>query len=133
METTIHHGGCLCGAIRYQVSGPALGTVACTCTQCQRQTGSPLPTFVRYPLDRFRLTGGAPAAYRASDFATREFCAACGSPLFWRRDGGSHVSILLGSFDEPAAMPAPAGQLFADHAVPWLPPVEGMAVHRQRP
>ncbi len=125
MGSTVHDGGCLCGAIRYRVDGAALRTTVCTCGQCQRQTGSPLPAFVRYPLDRFQLTAGAPAGYRASDAATREFCARCGSVLLWRGDDGGEISILVGTFDQPAAMPAPSLHIFARHAVPWLPALAG--------
>ena len=32
-------GGCLCGAVRYQVRGPLRSVVMCHCSQCRRQTG----------------------------------------------------------------------------------------------
>ncbi len=33
-------GGCLCGAIRYEITGPPLVAYPCHCTACQRLTGS---------------------------------------------------------------------------------------------
>src|SRR5438128_1643089 len=93
--TADHEGGCLCGAIRYRVSGAPITTNLCHCTQCRRQTGSPLPAFVTFPLDRFHLLSGEPASYRSSDFAVRQFCPRCGSALFWRRDGGTELDIHL--------------------------------------
>ena len=36
-------GGCLCGAIRYQVQSVPLRTLACHCTFCQEMTGNGLP------------------------------------------------------------------------------------------
>ncbi len=35
-----HEGGCLCGSIRYTVSGDPFIAVACHCKQCQLRTGS---------------------------------------------------------------------------------------------
>jgi hypothetical protein len=35
----------------------------------------------------------------------RGFCRDCGTPLFFHRRSGGHVSISIGSFDEPAAIP----------------------------
>lgn len=33
-------GGCQCGAIRYEISGPPAAVYACHCTECQKQSGS---------------------------------------------------------------------------------------------
>ena len=35
-----HTGGCLCGAVRYTVTGAPVRAVACHCKFCQRRTGS---------------------------------------------------------------------------------------------
>ena len=32
-------GGCLCGAVKYQVTGVLRPVVACHCTQCQKTSG----------------------------------------------------------------------------------------------
>ncbi len=114
-------GGCLCGDIRYRVTGEATHTNICHCTQCQRQTGSLIGAFFTYPLDRFEILQGKPTAYRASDFAAREFCARCGSTLFWRADGADEIDCFLGTLDQPDRMPRPADQLWTRHRVPWFP------------
>jgi len=118
--TASHEGGCLCSAIRYRATGMPAFTVIRTCTQCMRQTGSPLPTYASYPLAQFALLSGAPESYRASDRARREFCGDCGSFLFWRRDGGSRIGIALGGFDDPSAQPKPDVRIWARHGVSWL-------------
>lgn len=129
--TERHSGACLCGAVRYQVKGEPSGGNICHCTQCRRQTGSPLPAFATYPLDRFELLAGEPAAYRASDFATRQFCPRCGSALFWRRDGGAELDIFLGSFDHPERLPRPAFQLWTQHRIPWVPELPEIRAYRR--
>jgi hypothetical protein len=92
-------GGCLCGAVRYEVSGPLRDIVACHCGMCRRQTGS----FVHATAARlagFRLIEeGGLAWYRSSPSARRGFCRLCGSSLFWQADGRPTISIMAGSLD----------------------------------
>lgn len=33
-------GGCLCGGVRYEVTGPLRGVWACHCSQCRRTSGN---------------------------------------------------------------------------------------------
>lgn len=117
----VHHdGGCLCGAIRYRVEGAPNDTSICWCSQCQRQTGAAMPGFVSYPVDRFTLLAGTPATYRASDTAARQFCAHCGSSLFWQRDGSPELDVFWGTLDDPSAMPPPSDQIWAAHRPAWV-------------
>jgi hypothetical protein len=116
-----HSGGCLCGAIRFRLTGDPIDGNICYCTQCRRQTGSPMVAFVTYPADRFELLSGTPASFRASTFATRQFCSGCGTPLSWRRDGREDMDVFLGSLDHPEMMPKPPKQLWTQHRLPWVP------------
>jgi len=115
-----HQGGCLCGAVRYKTTGTPNDTNVCYCTQCQRQSGSPLPAFANFNLDQFELLRGELGSYRASDTASRQFCPSCGSWLFWVRDGGTRISITLGSFDDPSDFPTPDYEIWTDHRIKWL-------------
>jgi len=117
----MHTGGCLCGAIRYQVSGPPLRAMICHCGQCRRQSGSALPTVIAWPRDKFAITKGEPAGIRLSTFATRQFCRDCGTPLFWNRDNGTHMTVFLGSLDDAEAMPKPVEQYWTGRRIPWVP------------
>ena len=65
---TVHQGGCLCGAVRYKTTGTPNDTNICYCTQCQRQSGSPLPAFANFNLDQFEIVQGELGSYRASDY-----------------------------------------------------------------
>ena len=129
MEDAVHEGGCLCGAIRYRAEGKPYNTNVCYCTQCQRQSGAVMPAFAAFTLDRFRLTKGAPTSYRASDFATRRFCATCGTSLFWQRDGADMLDVFLGTLDQPARLPPPDDQLWGEHRVPWVPDLPGIKLY----
>ncbi len=49
-------GGCQCGAVRYEVSGPPRIVYACHCTECQRQSGSAFAMAAVIPGESFRIT-----------------------------------------------------------------------------
>jgi hypothetical protein len=122
----LHTGGCLCGAIRYAMAGPPTSTNICYCTQCQRQTGAPLPAFVTCQSEDLTITSGEPTSYRSSPRAVRQFCAKCGSTLFWREDGEAAVDVFLGTIDEPNRLPRPTHAIWTAHRVAWLPDLEGV-------
>jgi hypothetical protein len=92
-------GGCLCGAVRYEVRGPLRPVVACHCTQCRRMTGHFLAATAARDGD-LTITGGTALKwYSASARARRGFCADCGSTLFWHGTGRDYVAIAAGSID----------------------------------
>lgn len=125
----VHSGGCLCGAVRYRLKGQPSRTTVCYCTQCQKQTGSPVPAMVTYELENFELVVGTPAVFRSSALATRQFCDRCGSALFWRGDGRAEVDIFMGTLDDPSPMPAPSLELWTVHRVKWLAHLDGTESH----
>src|SRR3974390_789042 len=100
-----HEGGCLCGAIRYRATDAPLRTSLCHCSQCRRETGSVMPAFATWPRESLTITKGKPAGIRLSSVAPREFCRDCGSPLFWRGDTGSTITVYLGSLEDAETMP----------------------------
>src|SRR4029077_19549434 len=85
-------GGCLCGAVRYEVKGPLRQVIACHCTMCRRTTGSYVHATAAMLAD-FRLTAEEGLAwYRSSPKAQRGFCKICGAHLFWQ---GRRPPLLL--------------------------------------
>lgn len=99
MTRETHGGGCLCGAVRYQVTGPLRPVVYCHCTQCRRTTGHFLAATAARHRD-FRLSSDAQLRwYESSDAARRGFCGHCGSTLFWQANGRDTISIAAGTLD----------------------------------
>ncbi len=94
-------GGCLCGGVRYEVTGPLRDVIACHCEQCRRTSGHHAAA-TSAKLADFRLTAEASLRwYRSSEAAERGFCGVCGGNLFWRRIGGDAISIFAGTLDMP--------------------------------
>ena len=117
---TIHEGGCLCGQVRLRVSAAPLQSGYCHCRMCQRNSGAPVVAWVTFPAASFSWTHGAPASYRSSARAMREFCRDCGSYMVFRSENSpDEVSVNTASFDDPAAFP-PAMHIYTESRVPWL-------------
>ena len=114
-------GGCLCGAVRFAVApGPIVESGYCHCRTCQRQSGAPVVAFFAVAPDRFRYQLGEAAGYRASAFATREFCSTCGTYLVFREDDASAtVSVNTATLDDPTRVP-PLYHIYVESRVCWF-------------
>jgi hypothetical protein len=98
-----HSGSCLCGGVRFTVSGKIGAPDACHCTHCRKQSG------------HFFASGNVPRAsldvagvenltwYQSSPKVRRGFCSRCGSSLFWDPAGYDWVAIAMGAFDTPTS------------------------------
>ena len=94
-----HEGGCLCGAVRYRVTGELRPVVACHCSQCRRTSGHHVAATAAR-VDELTVEGEAELTWFASSaFAKRGFCRICGSNLFWQGDGAERISIMAGTLD----------------------------------
>jgi hypothetical protein len=115
-KDAIHTGGCLCGAVRYEASGPLRGVVVCHCGQCRKFHGH-LGAYTNVAREHLKLTKeGGLAWFESSSFARRGFCKRCGSSLFWERTGGDTISVAAGTLDAPTGL-ATTAQIFtaAEH------------------
>ena len=105
METvkTSTHGSCLCGAVRYRVSGPLRPIIACHCIQCRKSSGHYVAA-TACPSKDLQIDGDTLQWFASSSEAERGFCSRCGSNLFWRRMGANSTSIWAGSIDGPTGL-----------------------------
>ena len=107
-------GGCLCGAVRYALSGKLRGVYNCHCSQCRRSHGH-LGAYCAVSHDRFALTEARGLKwYESSAIARRGFCMECGSSLFWEPAERDHMAIAAGTVDEPSGLTT-LGHIFTDH------------------
>lgn len=100
--TTPSTGGCLCGAVRFQITAAPLASNYCHCTMCQKQTGGPFGVFATVRSEGFNFTKGEPTSYESSPGNLRLFCGACGSPFgAWAAEDPKLLAIVLGCLDDP--------------------------------
>ena len=120
-------GRCLCGAVRITVPALEGGASACHCSMCRRWSGAAMWGFVA-EADDVSVTGEV-ARHRASEFAERAFCPACGTHL-WMRDDGANYELMPGLYDAAAEMPL-VREVYADSAFACVP-LAGDHVRRSR-
>lgn len=108
VQTTNSAGGCLCGAVRYEISGPLRPVVYCHCGQCHQWSGNFVAATACASDDLVMLAEDGLRWYASSSFADRGFCRECGSSLFWRGKSRDHISIMAGSIDTPSGLEAAA-------------------------
>jgi hypothetical protein len=97
----VHRGGCLCGAVRYEVRGSLRGIIACHCSQCRRTSGHYAAMTSAPSLNIHLTSAGSLTWYKSSESAERGFCGICGGNLFWRRFQTDSMSITAGTLDSP--------------------------------
>jgi hypothetical protein len=122
-------GGCMCGALRYEVSAPPLMIYNCHCTNCQKISGSAFNTSVIVAEAALRFAAGKPARVEwISDKGTTRyglFCGACGSRIV---NGGKPstgvFSLRAGTLDDTSWV-QPVGDTYTRSAQPWIRFVEG--------
>lgn len=97
-------GGCLCGAVRYEVRGPLRAVVNCHCAQCRRTSGHFVAATAARRED-LTLTGSSGLRwYESSPTARRGFCRTCGASLFWEPVSAGRISIMAGTLDPPTGL-----------------------------
>ena len=104
--TAVLTGGCLCGAVAYEVDDDFAYAAMCHCSQCRRATGSAFKPFGGIQRDRLRLLTGTPIRYGDSDDACDVLCGTCGSLLWSVVREGAWVHVAYGSLhDSPSRLP----------------------------
>jgi hypothetical protein len=105
-------GGCVCGAVRYEITHASIRVYACHCTDCQRVTTSAFSIGVSVPGEAFRVTGkelrpvpgGVTEGGRAK---TRWVCPDCG------------IWLCGGTLDDTSWL-RPTLHLFTRSKQPWV-------------
>jgi len=114
---------CQCGALRASAGGEPDAVVACSCTACQRRTGSVFGVGAYFARSRVTFEGAAREYERKADSGRTVrsfFCPVCGTCLYWlaERDP-ERVGIAVGAFAD-AAFPAPDRSVFDSRKHAWV-------------
>ncbi|MEO5700545.1 MAG: GFA family protein [Casimicrobiaceae bacterium] len=111
----VHTGSCLCGGVRFEVSGALRDVVECHCAMC-RKTHGHVAAYTAAPHAALRFASERTLAwYDSSPVARRGFCNTCGASLFWQRAAADVISIAAGTLDKPTGLQTTL-QIFVDDA-----------------
>ncbi len=122
-------GGCLCGAVRYEVHGPLRDILVCHCHECRRWAGRAWAATATSSED-LHIDGDVAwrRSPRSAYKADRGNCAGCGSSLFWRAEDEPRVAIGAGTLDDPDGFQI-AAHIWVEQGVAWDAPPEGVPAY----
>ncbi len=127
-----YSGGCLCGAIHYEIEGQPdeRMQITCHCRDCQQITGAGHARSMGVRNDLVRWSG-EPSVFQIQhekSVVDTAFCGACGSPLYKRSSNMPDLIFFhVGSLDpESGCNWRPAMTVYTDRRQPWdeLPALE---------
>lgn len=120
-----HEGGCLCGSVRYRVTGQPNLAAVCHCTRCKRMTGSAFSIPAYFDDSVVQITRGVLKTYECrSDETNRwlkiEFCPSCGTTVTWTAEWAPRGrGIAVGTLDDPNWI-KPARHIWTRSALHWM-------------
>ena len=124
-------GGCLCGNIRYEISGEAIGTTVCHCVDCRRASGAPFVGWMSVARGAFRIVAGATKTYASSAQVERGFCPDCGTPLTYRHAAfAGEIDVATGTLDKPDEA-LPEHHTWTSQRLLWIGLADGLPRHER--
>ncbi len=121
-------GGCLCGAVRFEVRAPFTSARYCHCHRCQHRTGHSCSASARIARADFELTGGAGLirSWEPAEGMPKAYCAECGGHLFSGSLDADFVSVRLGAVEGDPGI-RPEVRQWVSSAAAWEPiPDDGL-------
>jgi hypothetical protein len=140
--STTYRGGCLCGAIRYEITAEPMMAGHCQCLHCQHETGGGHASMMAFPADVVKLTG-TPRFFEikadSGNMSRKGFCPTCGSYVLGGSSGMPDMTaVTAGSLDDPSLF-KPQFVIYTSRAHAWdlvdpalakfpkMPPMPGTA------
>ncbi len=124
-------GGCLCGAIRYELASEPFDCGWCHCRTCQLYGGAPAMAFASVGCDDFLWTNGENQVrwLKSSTFGERAFRGTCGTPLQIKVEHQPEtVDFPIATLDAPESV-RPGFHIFWGSKVAWFNPGDDLPKH----
>ena len=112
-------GRCLCGAVTFEITEPAIGTGVCHCRMCQRALGASMNAWAAFRKEAVRFTNHEPKTYRSSLIGSRRFCGNCGTSLPPYSEAAKVLVFPVATLDNPEDF-APTWHGGIESQMPWL-------------
>ncbi len=126
-------GSCLCGSVRYEISGALDRLLHCHCSQCRKAHGAAFGTYARVKRADFRFFAGEAdvASYTSSPDVQRTFCKRCGATLQFIRDSKPEALwVTAGTLDDDPDI-RPSHHIFVGSKAPWFEITDGLPQYEQ--
>lgn len=134
MTEKAYHGSCLCGAVEYEISGPASRFYHCHCQRCRKATGTGHASNLFITANKVNWLKGedSVATFKipeAERFAN-SFCRQCGSRLPRYIPQLDVVMLPAGSLDNEPEM-KPQAHIFWGSRADWSCNAGGIPVFEE--
>jgi len=129
-------GGCLCGAVRFELTEPFGAVVHCHCTSCKKLSGGGGTTNGRLATEAIRVLEGEELlrTFQPADGKAKTFCSVCGSNLFGAGWPDSEASAVRLTALDDAAGQEPQVHIFVRSIAEWETlPEDGLPRFDERP
>ncbi len=125
-------GGCLCGAVRFEISAEPEGARYCWCKDCQRFASGMATVNVLFPSEAVTYSSEMTTLELIADSGNtveRGFCRVCGSQIYSKTIVGPKqpMRVRAGTLDDPEICP-PTSIIWGPSAPSWAPFPKGMTV-----
>ena len=117
----MYTGSCLCGTVRFSISGGIRNIIFCHCSQCRKAQGTAFATNGIVNEQDFRIESGEDALsqYKSSPGQTRYFCKICGSPMLSKNTAKpGQVRVRLGTIESDITE-RPQAHIFVGSKANW--------------
>lgn len=117
-------GGCLCGAVRYEISETPKMQIACHCESCRKSSGSAFVAAAVAPRDVTRMNGAVTTYTEAADSGrqvNRCFCPTCGSTIYSEIATVPDAYVIQAGTLDDLGWFKPKMNFFAANALEWTP------------
>ena len=122
-------GGCLCGAVRYEVEDSFRYALNCHCSQCRRATGAAFKPFAGIEIGKLRVLAGAGELRHYGDALGQDlFCGRCGSLLYSVVREGAYAHVTLGMLHDTPTI-RPSAHIFVGSKAPWFEITDNLPQH----
>ncbi|KAF8336122.1 Mss4-like protein, partial [Amanita rubescens] len=117
---------CLCGAVKFDITGDPVTFMVCHCVNCQKATGSVFMSNTFFKAKNVHITQGQDEISGYEDKATksgrsflRSFCSQCGANVLIGNPGGDIIGVPVGVVDDSCDW-VPRRELFTHARKPWV-------------
>lgn len=118
---TKHIGSCLCGLVKFEISGDFESFFLCHCKHCQKDTGSAHAANLfstKARLDWVSDTASIKTYNLPQTRHTRSFCGQCGSAVPSLQMDGKLLVVPAGSLDSEIDI-SPTAHIFCASSAAW--------------
>ena len=117
----MYKGSCLCGKVRFEITGEIKDIIYCHCSKCRKAQGSAFAANGNLDENEFHILSGRDdlTGYESDPEQTKYFCKHCGSPIISKnKSKPGNVRVRLGTIESDITE-RPEAHIFVTSKANW--------------